>query len=196
MKNDLSIATRVSQFGDLIKRTVITDSKGVSLELEGGLVQLCDRLVALREIGSKLYLIGNGGSAGIASHAATDFFNVGKLRASTLHESSMLTCMSNDFGYENAFALMLSQMVTKDDLVIAISSSGNSLNIRNGAAEARRCGAGVVTLSGFAPDNALRSLGDINIWLDSDDYGYVEVGHQFVLHNLSDRLNPVFLYNQ
>jgi hypothetical protein len=54
MKNDLSITTRVSQFGDLIKRTVITDSKGVSLELEGGLAQLCDRLVALRETGSKL----------------------------------------------------------------------------------------------------------------------------------------------
>lgn len=192
MKNDLSIAARVLQFGDLLKRTVITDSKGVSVDLEVGLAQLRDRLVALRDAGGKLYLIGNGGSAGVASHAATDFFNVGKLRASTLHESSMLTCMSNDFGYENAYALMLSQLVVPNDLVIAISSSGNSLNIRNGAAEARQCGAGLVTLSGFASDNGLRSLGDINVWLDSEDYGYVEVGHQFVLHNLSDRLNPVF----
>jgi len=192
MTYDLSIATRASQFGDLVKKTVFTDSKGASVELESGVIQICDRLIALRDSGKKLYLIGNGGSAGVASHAATDFFNVAKLRATTLHEASMLTCMSNDFGYENAFALMLSQVVIEDDLVIAISSSGNSMNITNGAAEARRCGAGVVTLSGFSSENALRSLGDINIWLDSDDYGFVEIGHQFLLHNLSDRLNPVF----
>jgi FkbM family methyltransferase len=67
----------------------------------------------------------------VASHAATDFFNVAKIKTFTLHESSLLTCMTNDFGYENAFARILDQIIIKDDVLIAISSSGNSINIRN-----------------------------------------------------------------
>jgi D-sedoheptulose 7-phosphate isomerase len=141
----------------------------------------------VRKNARNLYLVGNGGSAGVASHSATDFFNVAKLKAVTLHESALLTCMANDFGYENAFARMLSQMVQPGDVVIAISSSGNSPNIRNAATQARENGGTVVTLSGFASDNLLRSMGEINIWLDSNQYGLVEIGHQFILHNVSDR---------
>lgn len=77
-------------------------------------------------------------------------------------------------------------------MLIAISSSGNSENIRNAATLMTNCGGTVITLSGFAVDNPLRSLGDINIWLDSRDYGLVEIGHQFILHNMSDRFDAGF----
>jgi D-sedoheptulose 7-phosphate isomerase len=79
-------------------------------------------------------------------------------------------------------------VAAREDALIAISSSGQSANIRNAAAEMRRLGGKVVTLSGFKGDNPLRALGDFNIWLDSTDYGMVEIGHQFVLHNLADRI--------
>jgi D-sedoheptulose 7-phosphate isomerase len=52
----------------------------------------------------------------------------------------------------------------------------------------RGLGGATITLSGFKRDNPLRALGDTNIWLDSTDYGMVEIGHQFVLHNVADRL--------
>jgi D-sedoheptulose 7-phosphate isomerase len=79
-------------------------------------------------------------------------------------------------------------LVKPGDLVFAISSSGKSMNIRNAALHAAAGGGQVVTLSGFAGDNPLRSMGSINFWLDSSDYGMVEIGHQFILHNISDRL--------
>ena len=142
--------------------------------------------------GNKVVLFGNGGSAGVAAHAATDFFNVAKIKTFTLHESSLLTCMTNDFGYENAFAKMLDQVINNNDVLIAISSSGNSINIRNAVEVAKKHKATIITLSGFSKDNPLRKMGNINIWLDSNDYGFVEIGHQFLLHNIADRFNPKF----
>ena len=183
----MSIAARAAQFKDLLESSVVSDKDGIADEIEAGIAAFCDRLAAMRTNGNNLYLVGNGGSAGVAGHAATDFFNVAKLRAVTLHESSLLTCMANDFGYENAFARMLAQMVNPGDVIIAISSSGQSMNIRNAAIQAARNGGMVVTLSGFAQDNPLRSMGEINFWLDSCNYGFVEIGHQFILHNISDR---------
>lgn len=187
MSHDMSIAARAAQFKDLLERSVVTDKDGVTDEIEVSIAAFCDRLTEMRKNGRNLYLVGNGGSAGVAGHAVTDFFNVAKLRAITLHESSLLTCMANDFGYENAFARMLAQMVNPGDVVIAISSSGKSMNIRNAAMQAAQNGGMVVTLSGFARDNPLRSMGEINFWLDSCSYGLVEIGHQFILHNISDR---------
>ena len=81
-----------------------------------------------------------------------------------------------------------SPLARPNDMLIGISSSGNSQNIRNAAAKIRELGGSAITLSGFAFDNPLRKLGDLNVWLDSRDYGMVEIGHQFVLHNIADRL--------
>lgn len=192
----MQLATRVVEFADLINRCEITNKGRTALTLEAGITSVCDRLSQLRKDGQSLYLLGNGGSAGVASHAVTDFFNVAKLRATTLHESSLMTCMANDYGYENAFARMVRQMVKPKDVVIAISSSGKSMNIRNAATEAANAGGYVVTLSGFAHDNPLRFLGDLNIWLDSFDYGHVEIGHQFLLHNIADRFGAGLVGNQ
>ncbi|WP_165674789.1 SIS domain-containing protein [Metapseudomonas otitidis] len=187
MNSPLMLANRVAEFAELIGRCEITDQARLKMLLEDGVATLCDRLDTLRAQGRNLYLVGNGGSASIAAHAATDFFNVGKLKAVTLHESSLMTCMANDFGYENAYARMLSQMMSPGDVLIAISSSGKSQNIRNAAVAANSVGGYVVTLTGFAQDNPLRELGTLNLWLDSHDYGLVEIGHQFLLHNISDR---------
>lgn len=184
---DLSLNMRAAQFQALLANCVFTDAAGQALAIEAGIQRAMQYLRAIRTQGNHVYLIGNGGSASIASHSLTDFMNVAKLRAHTLHDSSVLTCMTNDYGYENAFARMLAQVVSKGDALIAISSSGKSPNIRNAAQEVKQRGGIVITLSGFDHANPLRSLGDLNIWLDSHDYGFVEIGHQFVLHNIADR---------
>jgi D-sedoheptulose 7-phosphate isomerase len=184
----MSLGARAAEFGRIVAVAEITDQSGRRQDSEEALVALVGLLKDLRARGGRLYLVGNGGSAGVASHAVTDFLNVGKIRATTLHDPSLLTCMSNDYGYEVAFARIIATMAAREDALIAISSSGQSANIRNAAAEMRRLGGKVVTLSGFKGDNPLRALGDFNIWLDSTDYGMVEIGHQFVLHNLADRI--------
>ncbi len=183
----LSLAVRAVQFQNLIAACEFTDASGKPLTLEDGIARAMQLLRSARERTNSIYVVGNGGSAGVASHATTDFVNMAKLRAQTVHDSSLLTCMANDYGYENAFARILSRLARQEDVLVAISSSGKSLNIRNAAMAVRHNGGVVLTLSGFDRDNPLRSQGDLNIWLDSRDYGLVEIGHQFILHNLADR---------
>lgn len=186
---NLTLRSRIEKFSQIIGLTKITNEQNKIGDLEVEIVSLQERLLKLKNDHQNLYIVGNGGSAGVAAHAATDFFNVAKIRALTLHESSLLTCMANDYGYENAVARMLAQLLSPDDVVIAISSSGKSMNMINAATVASSKGAYVVTLTGFSADNPLRHIGHMNIWLDSNDYGFVEVGHQFILHNIADRFN-------
>lgn len=183
----LSLKTCAEQFAALLDRCEATGKKNEALGLEPGMTAVMERLAQARQSKSSVYVIGNGGSAAVASHTVNDFLNVAKLRAFTLHDSSLLTCMANDYGYENAFARILAQVGKPHDVLIAISSSGNSKNIRNAAAQATASGMFVITLTGFAGDNPLRSLGDVNLWLDARNYGQVEIGHQFLLHNMADR---------
>jgi D-sedoheptulose 7-phosphate isomerase len=184
----MTLGTRGAEFQRVVANTEATDQAGKRADTEAAMAGLVARLKELRAAGGRLYLVGNGGSAGVAAHAVTDFLNVAKLRATTLHEPSLLTCMANDFGYEVAFARVVATLAGPGDMLIAISSSGNSANIRNAATEMSKLGGKVLTLSGFKRDNPLRALGDINLWLDSTDYGMVEIGHQFLLHNLADRI--------
>lgn len=183
-----AVLARNEEFSTVIKNTIYTTLTGEINNLEEGFVKLVELLTINREKGRAVYLIGNGGSSAVASHAITDFVNVCQLRAFTLHESSLITCMSNDFGYDQAFKRILDTIFRKNDILIAISSSGKSANICNAAKLAKYLGGTVITLSGFNHDNALRQLGHLNFWLDSNDYGLVEIGHLFLLHNLADRL--------
>ena len=191
-RRDVTFPARVHQFSSILLMSEVTDGVNASLGLEAGMVAALATLLEARSKNACVFVVGNGGSAAVASHAVIDLINVAKLRAFTLHEPAVLTCMVNDYGYENAYSTLLERLAKPGDVLIAISSSGRSMIIRNAAAHAASIGAKVITLSGFAPDNPLRTLGAINIWLDSSDYGMVEVGHQFVLHNLSDRFGATY----
>ncbi len=181
----------LATFSALLANSAFATAAG-ELPFEDGLLGLQAILLQLRDRRGSLYIIGNGGSAGVASHAVVDFVNVAKINAFTLHDSSLLTCMANDYGYENAFAKLVAQFAKPGDALIAISSSGKSKNICNAALQAKAQGATVITLSGFSAQNPLRTIGDHNIWLNSENYGHVEIGHQFILHNLSDRFKDIY----
>ncbi len=184
---NMKLCARAEEFSQVIAVTQCSDGLGRLLELEQGMQTVMGYLQEALKNKVSVYIIGNGGSAAVASHAQIDFLNVAKLRAKVLHEPSVMTCMANDYGYENAYTRLLETMLNSDDLLIAISSSGKSKNICQAVVKAKELGATVITLSGFKKDNLLRELGHFNYWLDSTDYGFVEVGHQFILHNLSDR---------
>lgn len=136
----------------------------------------------------KLIFLGNGGSAAIASHAATDFFKNGGVRTMTFNDASLLTCLSNDYKYEEAFERGVERMTDKGDVVFAISSSGKSSNILKAAQAGTKAGAQVVTLSGFGADNPLRKLGDINFYVPSNSYAHVENIHLLICHMVLDTL--------
>ena len=188
MSSDFTLMEEAGQFQALMEKAAFTDSDGNTLGYEKGLEENLTMLESLRDRGGNLFLVGNGGSAAVVSHILTDFINVAKLNARTLHESSLLSCMSNDYGYENSFSEPLSTLARERDLLIAVSSSGRSENIRNAVKSMKEAGGYAITLSGFSKDNPLRSMGDLNVWLDSNSYGLVEIGHLFYLHYLSGRL--------
>ena len=112
-------------------------------------------------------MVGNGGSASIASHLAVDFTKAAGVRSITFNESSLLTCFGNDYGYQNWVKKALEFYADKQDLIILISSSGNSKNIINGAKKAKEMNCKLVTFSGFSEDNGLNNLGDLNFWVNS-----------------------------
>lgn len=169
---------------DTVAAATGTEDCAVDAALDAAL----DLLGQVQQRHGSVLIVGNGGSAAVAAHIQNDLVNKGGLRAQVLHEPSLMTCMSNDFGYEAAFARLVGCYARPGDLLIAISSSGQSPNILGAVAAARAAGASVVTLSGFGAGNPLRRLGDVNFWCPSDDYGEVEVAHLFLLHYLADRL--------
>jgi D-sedoheptulose 7-phosphate isomerase len=188
MSSDFTLMEEAGQFQAVVEKAEFSDHEGNALDYKEGVQKNLRMLEGLRDRGGNLFLVGNGGSAGVVSHILTDFINVNKLNARTLHESSLLSCMSNDYGYENSFSEPLSTLAREKDLLIAVSSSGRSPNIHNAVKSVKKVGGNAITLSGFGEDNPLRSMGDLNIWLDSTSYGLVEIGHLFYLHYLSGHL--------
>jgi len=191
---ELLITKRIDQFQQAVIDTQVTDKASNKVSLEDGIEKVYNLLINTREANTHLYVIGNGGSAAIASHAVIDFLNVGKISAHTLHDAATLTCMANDYGYENVFSNIVKHTLKPKDILIAISSSGQSKNIIAAVEAAKNNNSTVITLSGFKPDNKLRATGDVNFWSKSIDYGIVEIAHQFILHNIADRLHRVAEY--
>ena len=147
----------------------------------------CGRiLLNLKKRKNKIMFIGNGGSAAIANHQAIDYTNNGGFKAITFNESSFLTCMANDYGYDQVFARPIRTFAEEGDALIAISSSGKSRNILEGVKAAKEKKCCVITLSGFSHLNPLRQQGDINFYVPNNNYGLVEILHLSILHALLD----------
>jgi D-sedoheptulose 7-phosphate isomerase len=137
---------------------------------------------------NQLYFIGNGGSAAIASHMAADFFNKGKFASRCFNDAAALTCIANDYGYKNVFDMQVARVVKQGDVLVAISSSGESDNILRAAKTAKMV-TDVVTLTGFKETNRLKQLGTHNFYVPSENYGIVETAHLGLLHALLEAVS-------
>ncbi len=137
---------------------------------------------------NQLCFIGNGGSAAIASHMAIDFFNKGKFISRCFNDAAALTCLANDYGYKSVFDMQVARVIVRGDVLIAISSSGESDNILRAAKTAKMV-ADVVTLTGFKDDNRLRQIGTYNFHVPSTNYGIVETAHLGLLHALLEAVS-------
>jgi D-sedoheptulose 7-phosphate isomerase len=167
-------------------RIEATDRAGERLTLAAAGAAALDAAKRTQREKTRVFFIGNGGSAGICSHQATDWMRNGGFAATALNDGAALTCLGNDLGFEQVFAKQIQMHGRRGDLLIAISSSGNSANILRGVEAARAAGMHVVTLSGFKPDNKLRRLGDVNFYVPSERYGWVEISHLALCHAILD----------
>jgi D-sedoheptulose 7-phosphate isomerase len=150
----------------------------------------------------QVYLIGNGGSAATASHMACDLAKnvypaaastVRRFRVTSLTDNvALITALANDCGYDRVFSEQLNNLLQKDDLLIAVSASGNSPNIIDAIALARERGARTAALLGFGGGRA-RDLVDVALVVDSDDYGHVEDLHLVLNHLVAAWMRQLLL---
>lgn len=161
---------------------------GSVFTVQDGVNKVVGMLDRWREEGRRVFFAGNGASATIAAHAATDLTKTLKMKGLFCGDSGLLTCISNDLGFEQVYAYPFNIMAEDGDALVAISSSGRSPNILQVAKTAKEKECPVITLSGFSPDNPLRTLGTVNFHVPSDRYGLVEVAHTLIIHWIVDML--------
>jgi D-sedoheptulose 7-phosphate isomerase len=140
-----------------------------------------DLLIKTKKSKNKVIFVGNGGSASIAGHLTVDCINAANLRAVNFNDPGIITCFSNDYGYENWVSKALDCYAEPRDLLVLISSSGQSKNMLIGASKAKSLGVNIVTLTGFSNENPLKKMGNINLWVDSQKYNIVEMAHHIWL---------------
>jgi D-sedoheptulose 7-phosphate isomerase len=180
--------TYFKKLGELSHLTSCWDIESNALSVDEGIEQSISLARETHDAGNKLMFIGNGGSAGIASHLAIDYLKNGKLRSQTFNDGAALTCLANDLGYESVFSAQIEMHARKGDLLIAISSSGASKNILAAVKEARKSNCQVLTFSGFSKGNLLSRMGDVNFYVPSYEYGFVEITHLSLCHAVLDLL--------
>lgn len=145
-----------------------------------------EEAVTIVKNSKRIFFIGNGGSNSICSHMMEDFAKMGRFPTFAFSDAALITCYANDYGYEKAIEEWLKVHFIQGDLLVAVSSSGESKNILNAAAYVNSVNKNVITLSGFKNGNSLSKLGKVNFHLPASNYGIVECFHQVILHVVLD----------
>jgi len=178
----------ILNLANCLKSLSIRNKPGTEIEADLAFAQLKDLTIRIREAGRTIYLIGNGASASMASHVAADLAKNAYIRTEIFTDLSLITAIANDFSYEDVFAELLRRRMTDGDILVAISSSGQSPNVLSASQVAMLLGGYVVTLSAMRPDNFLRSKGNLNFYVPAETYGAAETSHAAILHYWIDTL--------
>jgi D-sedoheptulose 7-phosphate isomerase len=157
-----------------------------------------DMILATLRRGGKLLVAGNGGSAAEAAHFATELVGrYAKTRRSLpaialSSDGSLVTCIGNDFGYEQVFARQISGLANQGDLVVVITSSGNSANILAALAEAKRLGIESLAFLGRGGGKA-KGLATCELIIPGNSGAAAQEAHLFLIHHFCERIDEVFL---
>lgn len=175
-------------FNDILSNVIVTNVKNEGFNLNEGIENAIDLIMTQTAEENKVVFVGNGGSASISSHMAIDFWKNGEMKALSFNDPAQLTCLSNDYGYQYVFEKPIRMFADEGDILVAVSSSGRSENILKAVSASRDKKCKVITMSGFNPDNPLRASGDLNFYVPSTSYGFVEVIHQVLCHCILDMI--------
>lgn len=170
-----------------LKKTRVTDFDGNELSFDDGIelwASAARRVQA--ETGGLIFFCGNGASCSMAEHMSHDWFQNAVVNTQTCSETSHITAISNDISYEDVFAYRIERILSDKDILVTISSSGNSPNILKAIEAARKRETYIITLSGKKEDNKSGKMGDLNFYVPLDTYGLVESAHAVLLHTALD----------
>ena len=173
--------------------TEVTDRSGAVISLDQGAERAIEMLLGVKSASGKVMLAGNGGSAAIVSHIQNDLCKAVGVRGLVFSEQPLLMALANDEGYGRVFEQPIELWAEPGDLVITVSSSGNSENIIRALQAANAKGCSVITFSGFNTNNSSRPLGDLNFYVPSHSYGHVETTHSAIAHFITDKARSLSL---
>jgi D-sedoheptulose 7-phosphate isomerase len=151
------------------------------------------KVVASFKAGGKLLILGNGGSAADAQHFAGElvgrfYFDRAPLPAISLSaDTSVITCVGNDYSFDEIFSRQVSALATDRDVVFGISTSGNSENVHRAFIVAREAGAVTVLLTG-ARKGRIEAISDVVIAVPSSDTPRIQEMHLFVEHFICENV--------
>ena len=172
----------INDLCNLLEDLSVLDSQGINLEVDEAFSRVTELTFRVNSKGGTIYFIGNGASASMASHFAADMAKTGGVRTMVFTDLSLLTAVANDISYEDVYAEPLKWYMKKEEMVVAISSSGNSPNIVRALHQAKEIGGTVITISAMKEDNAIKKLGDLNFYVPAKTYGLAETAHAAILH--------------
>ena len=151
------------------------------------IIKVKNILVETNKKNKKIMIFGNGGSAAIASHFSVDLTKNAGVRCFNFNESDLITCFSNDYGYEKWIEKAVSFYGDEGDALILISASGKSKNMIYGCEAARtKKFSNIITFTGNDENNPLSKIGDVNFWINSKAYNFIENIHQIWLLSIVD----------
>ena len=176
-KNRLFLEKYLNDFSNLIKPKEKIINK---------LLKVRDIFLATSNKKGKILIFGNGGSSAIASHVSVDMTKNAKIRTVNFNEADLITCFSNDYGYEKWVEKAVDFYADKNDTLVLISSSGKSKNMINACKAAKRKKIKVISLTGHSKNNPLSKITSISLWIDSKAYNFIENTHQIWLLTICD----------
>ena len=166
---------------------VITKSKNLSEKLNQSVI----KIISCLKNNGKVILFGNGGSAADAQHMAAELIGRFKIERESISaialttDTSVITSIGNDYDFNKIFSRQCESLVNEYDVVIAISTSGNSDNVINGVLKAKEKGSFVIGLTGNS-GGKLKSSADILLDVPSDDTARIQEGHRVIIHSLCE----------
>lgn len=177
-----------------LSNAIVTDDRGNKMQIGEGLELWTERVRNIQqETKGVVFFCGNGASASMAEHMSHDYFQNAKINTTTCAEISHITAISNDISYDEVFSYRVKRILSGKDMLIGISSSGNSLNIVNAVEAAKQNDAFVITLSGMNQDNRIRRMGSLNFYVPLPTYGEVESAHAVLLHCALDHFLDTYM---
>ena len=162
-----------------------------SIQLESKITNCINILIECLKKDKKIILFGNGGSAADAQHIAAEFvgrFNMERKSYPAIAlttDSSIITSIGNDYSFDQIFSRQCESLVIKDDVVIGISTSGNSINVKNGLIAAKKNGAKTIGLLGNA-GGEIKSIVDHSLIVESNSTARIQEIHRIISHIICD----------
>ena len=156
---------------------------------------IINKLIKVRNIflktsnkNGKILIFGNGGSSAIASHVSVDLTKNAKIRTVNFNEADLITCFSNDYGYEKWVEKAVEFYADKNDTLVLISSSGKSKNMINACKAAKKRKINTISFTGHSYNNPLSKISDLSLWVESKAYNFIENTHQIWLLTVCDSI--------